>query len=109
MNGSKAQRGGIRLRNQPAFRQFHTSAHVARLWLQLHLYKGVQSETMQIERHSEPIGLFVPIATKDQRTRREVIDRLGRLVDDLVCHSGIDEDELVREISSSNSHSPSQN
>jgi hypothetical protein len=58
-----------------------------------------------IERHSEPIGLFVPIATKDQRTRREVIDRLGRLVDDLVCHSGIDEDELIREISSSPSQS----
>jgi hypothetical protein len=58
-----------------------------------------------IERHSEPIGLFVPIATKDQQTRREVNDRLGRLVDDLVCHLGIDEDGLVREISSS----PSQN
>jgi hypothetical protein len=39
------------------------------------------------------------------RTRRELLDRLGKLVDDLVCHSGIDEDGLVREISSS----PSQN
>ena len=79
------------------------AAPVARLWLQLWLYKMVQIHTMVVERHSEPIGLFVPIATKDQRTRREVIDRLGRLVDDLVCHLGIDEDELVREISSSNS------
>jgi hypothetical protein len=68
-------------------------------------YRKVQSETMVVERHSEPIGLFVPTTAKDQRTRREVIDRLGRLVDDLVCHSGIDEDGLVREISSS----PSQN
>ena len=58
-----------------------------------------------IGRHSEPMDLFVPITAKDQRTRREVIDRLGRLVDDLVCHSGIDEDELVREISSSPSQS----
>lgn len=58
-----------------------------------------------VERHSEPIGLFVPIAAKDQRIGGEVIDRLGRLVDDLVCRSGIDEDELVREISSSPSQS----
>ena len=41
----------------------------------------------------------------DQRIGGEVIDRLGRLVDDLVCRSGIDEDELVREISSSPSQS----
>ena len=60
---------------------------------------------MVVERHSEPIGLSVPIAAKDRRTGREVIDRLGRLVDDLVCRSGIDEDELVREISSSPSQS----
>jgi len=71
----------------------------------LQLYKSVQSETMQIERHSEPIGLFVPITAKDRRTRREVIGRLGRLVDDLVSRSGIDADELVREISSSPSQS----
>ena len=58
-----------------------------------------------IGRHSEPMDLFVPIVTKDQRNRREVLDRLGRLVDDLICRSGIDEDELVREISSSPSQS----
>ena len=103
---SQPQRGGIRRRNQPAFRQFHQfRPPFSRLWVQLQLYKSVQSEVMVVERHSEPIGLSVPITAKDQRTRREVIDRLGRLVDDLVCHSGIDEDELVREISSS----PSQN
>jgi hypothetical protein len=47
----------------------------------------------------------VPITAKDRRTGREVIGRLGRIVDDFVCRSGIDEEELVREISSS----PSQN
>ena len=81
------------------------SAPVTRLWLQLQLYKIVQSETMQIERHSEPIGLFVPITAKERRTGRELLDQLGMLVDDLVCRSGIDEDELVREISSSPSQS----
>jgi len=60
---------------------------------------------MQIERHSEPIGLFVPITAKERRTGRELLDRLGKLVNYLVCHSGIDEDELVREISSSPSQS----
>jgi len=60
---------------------------------------------MMIKQHSITISLFVPITAKEQRNEREVIDRLGKLVDDLVCHSGIDEDELVREISSS----PSQN
>ena len=62
-------------------------------------------ETLVIERHGEPISFFVPITAKDRRTGREVIGRLGRLVDDLVCRSGIDEDELVREISSSPSQS----
>ena len=102
---SKLQRAESIREISHAFANSTNSTPLARLWLQLHLYKGVQSETMQIERHSEPIGLFVPIATKDQRTQREVIDRLSRLVDDLVSRSGIDEDELVREIS----YSPSQN
>jgi len=62
-------------------------------------------ETLVIERHGEPIGFFVPITAKDRRIGREVIGRLGRIVDDLVCRSGIAEEELVREISSS----PSQN
>ena len=62
-------------------------------------------ETLVIERHGEPIGFFLPITAKDRRIGRDVIGRLGRLVDDLVCRSGIDEDELVREISSSPSQS----
>ena len=60
---------------------------------------------MVVERHREPIGLSVPIAAKDRRIGGEVINRLGKLVNDLVCRSGIDEDELVREISSSPSQS----
>jgi antitoxin (DNA-binding transcriptional repressor) of toxin-antitoxin stability system len=56
-------------------------------------------ETLVIERHGEPIGFFVPITAKDRRIGRDVIGRLGRLVDDVVSRSGIDEDELVREIS----------
>lgn len=56
-------------------------------------------ETLVIERHGEPIGFFVPITAKDRRAGREALGRLGRLVDDAVTRSGLDEDELVQEIS----------
>jgi antitoxin (DNA-binding transcriptional repressor) of toxin-antitoxin stability system len=62
-------------------------------------------ETLVIERHGEPIGFFVPITARDRRTGHEVLGRLGRLVNDVVCRSGIDEEELVREISASPSQS----
>lgn len=58
-------------------------------------------ETLVIERHGEPIGFFVPIAAKDRRAGRDALGRLAGLVDEIVTRSGIDEDELVREISSS--------
>jgi hypothetical protein len=45
------------------------------------------------------IGFFVPITAKDRRIGRDVIGRLGRLFDDVVSCSGIDEDELICEIS----------
>jgi antitoxin (DNA-binding transcriptional repressor) of toxin-antitoxin stability system len=56
-------------------------------------------ETLVIERHGEPIGFFVPITAKDRRAGREALGRLAELVDDLVTRTGLDEDELVREIS----------
>jgi hypothetical protein len=43
----------------------------------------------------------VAITALNRRTGREVLGRLGRLVNDVVCRSGIDEEELVREISAS--------
>ena len=55
-------------------------------------------ETLVIERHGEPIGFFVPITAKDRRTGRDTLGRLGRVVDDVVARSGIDEDELVHEV-----------
>ena len=56
-------------------------------------------ETLVIERHGEPIGFFVPITAKDRRAGRKALGRLGRLVDDVVTRSGLDEDDLVQEIS----------
>ena len=56
-------------------------------------------ETLVIERHGEPIGFFVPIAAKDRRAGREALGRLGALVDNVAARSGLDEDDIVREVS----------
>lgn len=55
-------------------------------------------ETLIVERHGEPIGFYVPIAAKDRRSGRKALGRLGAIVDDLIARSGVDEDQLVREI-----------
>jgi hypothetical protein len=60
---------------------------------------------METKRDGEPIGFSVAITALNRRTGREVLGRLGRLVNDVVCRSGIDEEELVREISASRSQS----
>ena len=56
-------------------------------------------ETLVIERHGEPIGFFVPITAKDRRAGREALGRLGGLVDDIAALGGLDEDDIVREVS----------
>jgi antitoxin (DNA-binding transcriptional repressor) of toxin-antitoxin stability system len=58
-------------------------------------------ETLVIERHGEPIGFFVPISATDRRAGRDALGRLGRLIDDVLEQTGIDEDDLVREVSGS--------
>lgn len=55
-------------------------------------------ETLVIERHGEPIGFFVPISAKDRGGGREALGRLGNLIEDLLEQTGVDEDELVREV-----------
>lgn len=55
-------------------------------------------ETLIVERHGEPIGFYVPIAAKDRRAGRQALGRLGTIVGDVIVRSGVDEDELVREI-----------
>ena len=60
-------------------------------------------ETLVIERHGRPIGFFVPITAKDRRAGRAALGRLGGLVDEVLEQTGIDEDELVREVSRSRS------
>jgi antitoxin (DNA-binding transcriptional repressor) of toxin-antitoxin stability system len=55
-------------------------------------------ETLIVERHGEPIGFYVPIAAKDRRTGRKALGRLSELVDDVIARAGIDEGELVHEV-----------
>jgi antitoxin (DNA-binding transcriptional repressor) of toxin-antitoxin stability system len=55
-------------------------------------------ETLVIERHGEAIGFYVPIQAKDRRRGRDALGRLGTVVDDLLERSGLDEDELIREV-----------
>ena len=55
-------------------------------------------ETLVIERHGEPIGFFVPVVAKDRRAGRAALGRLGDLVNDIKSRTGIDEEELVREV-----------
>lgn len=55
-------------------------------------------DTLVIERHGEPIGFFVPITAKDRRAGRAALGRLGQAVDHVLEETGLDEDELVREV-----------
>ena len=55
-------------------------------------------ETLVVERHGRPIGFFVPIAATDRRAGREALGRLGRVVERVLEESGLDEDQLVREV-----------
>lgn len=50
-----------------------------------------------IERHDQPFG-YVPIATKDRREGSAALGRLGGQVADVMERAGVEEDELVREI-----------
>lgn len=58
-------------------------------------------ETLVIERHGKPIGFFVPLAATDRRAGRDALGRLSDVVEQLLDQTGIDEDELVREVSGS--------
>lgn len=48
--------------------------------------------------NAKPIGFFVPITAKDRRVGRDALGRLAGIVDDVIEQSGIDEDELIREV-----------
>jgi antitoxin (DNA-binding transcriptional repressor) of toxin-antitoxin stability system len=55
-------------------------------------------ETLIIERHGEPIGFFVPVTATDRRAGRAALGRLGAAVEQVLSTTGMDEDELVAEV-----------
>lgn len=57
-------------------------------------------ETLIIERHGQPIGFYVPVAAKDRRAGRTALGRLATVVDDVMARTGLDEEALVREVTS---------
>ncbi len=61
-------------------------------------------ETLVIERHGTPIGFFVPVVAKDREAGRAALVRLGAGVEDLLDTTGLDEEELTREISDVRPH-----
>ncbi len=58
-------------------------------------------ETLVIERHGKPIGFFVPISATDRRAGRAALGRLGTAAGELLAEAGLDEEELVREVTRS--------
>lgn len=55
-------------------------------------------ETLVIERHGKPIGFFVPVDATDRRRGRAALGRLGQAVESVLGETGLDEEQLVREL-----------
>jgi antitoxin (DNA-binding transcriptional repressor) of toxin-antitoxin stability system len=55
-------------------------------------------ETLVIERHGKPIGFFVPVDAKDRKRGRAALGRLGRVVEEVLAESGLDEDQVAEEL-----------
>ena len=55
-------------------------------------------ETLVIERHGKPIGFFVPVDAKDRKRGRAALGRLGQAVDAISAETGLDEEQLVEEL-----------
>lgn len=58
-------------------------------------------ESLIIERRGKPIGFFIPVVAKDRQTGRAALGRLGRVVEDLLAETGLDEEALAHEIGGS--------
>lgn len=56
-------------------------------------------ETLVIEKHGRPIGFFVPITAVDRQAGRDGLGRLGDALDAVLKATGLNEDDLVDEVS----------
>ena len=52
-------------------------------------------ETLVVERHGKPVGVFVPLIAKDRPARVATVERLGKTAAEMALETGMSEDELV--------------
>jgi antitoxin (DNA-binding transcriptional repressor) of toxin-antitoxin stability system len=53
-----------------------------------------QGEIFAVERHGRPIGFFIPVRVSAEDDVRQALERLHRVVEQVLEHSGMTEDEL---------------
>lgn len=55
------------------------------------------SETLEVTRHGQTIGFFIPIPGKSGQAQREALLEAGKRMDDELIRLGLKEDELMEE------------
>jgi antitoxin (DNA-binding transcriptional repressor) of toxin-antitoxin stability system len=53
-----------------------------------------QGEILAVERHGRPIGFFIPARASAEEDVRQALERLHRVVEQVLAQSGMTEDEL---------------
>lgn len=55
------------------------------------------SEPIEVTRHGQTIGFFIPIATHPGQAEREALLEAGRRLDEEMARLGLNEDEIVED------------
>ncbi|MCB1937307.1 MAG: hypothetical protein KDF59_15355 [Nitrosomonas sp.] len=55
------------------------------------------SETIEVTRHGQTIGFFIPVPKRPGQTQREALQEAGKRMDDELVRLGLKEDELMDE------------
>jgi antitoxin (DNA-binding transcriptional repressor) of toxin-antitoxin stability system len=53
------------------------------------------NETLIVERHGTPIGVYIPLAARDRATRARSLAEFGSVLHAFLTAHGLTEDELV--------------
>lgn len=53
------------------------------------------NETLVIERHGTPVGIYIPLVAKDRATRTRSLAEFGTYLQAFLTAHGLTEDELV--------------
>ena len=55
------------------------------------------SETLEVTRHGQTIGFFIPVSRRPGQAQREALLEAGKRMDDELIRLGLKEDELMEE------------